>query len=292
MKYGILASLSLLSASACKPANQSFENWSKDSSSYIVSTLSKDLLSYQFDFVYQGNKWNVENDGLLDVKFQALESQKESLGSFSNSGKATASSPRYLVKVVGKEKKINCIASVKSLDGLLPLVCTGDAIDRLVPEDQGDCKAGHSQVTLAKTFGVEFNDTKDVEILVNSVDKDSSYFEQMISLSTGSGQETSKASLVDYLVFENGKLVTPSYIIKKEGDRQLLYLIQADANDETAPTYLIATIEGGASGKKVDNFGRTAYKTKLSKNICVGKLKDGEKLLEGSFLFLPNVSQK
>jgi hypothetical protein len=289
MKYCILASLTVLSVTGCKPANQSFENWSKDSSSYILSTLSKDRSGYQFDFVYQGKNWDVKQSGKLDVKFQALESPKESLGSFSNDGKPTTTSPRYLVKVVAPEKKINCSASVKSLDGLLPLVCTGDTIDRLVPEDQGDCKAGHSQVTLVKTYGVEFDDNKEVQILVNSVDKDSSYFEQMISLNGTSTKDSSKASIVDYLVFENGKLVTPSYIIKKEGDRQLLYLIQADTSDQTAPTYLIATIEG--SGSKVDNLGRIAYKTKVSKNICVGKLKDGSNLQEGSFLFLPSVSR-
>ena len=288
MKYFslLLSTLAIVAASACKPANQSFENWSKTSSSYLVISMKENNLGWQGDFWYQGKQ--VE-PGKYHAYIQSLGNSQESFtGELSMSGTMSTSSPRYAVNVYTDTYK--CSATHKTLLGVVPLICTGDKIDRLVLEDQGDCKAGNSKISLdGKSYEAEFNEKKEVEILITKNQEKFAVFEQMLSVS---GTDSAAASIVDYNVFEAGKLVTPSFMIRSEGDRQLLYLIQADANDATAPTYLIAEIDGNQKPVKELEDGSKAYRTTLKKNICLGKIKNGANTSAGSFLFLPSVTQK
>ena len=286
MKYFSLL-LAIVAGNACKPANQSFENWSKTSSSYLVVSMKENNLGWQYDFWYQGKQLEA---GSYQAYIQSLGNSQESIeGTLSMKGTMSATNPRFAINVY--TDKYNCSASHKTLLGVIPLICTDDKIDRLVLEDQGDCKASNSKISLdGKPYEAEFSEKKAVEILINTNKDHFSVFEQMVSASSES--EDSPTSLVDYNVFKEGKLVTPSFIVRKEGNRQLLYLIQADIKDATAPTYLIAEIDGNQKPIQEFQNGSKAYRTTLKKNICVGKLKNGSHTSGGSFLFLPSVSQK
>lgn len=288
MKYFSLL-LAIFAGNACKPANQSFENWSKTSSSYLVVSMKENNLGWQYDFWYQGKQLEA---GSYQAYIQSLGNSQESIeGTLSMKGTMSATNPRFAINVY--TDKYNCSASHKTLVGVIPLICTDDKIDRLVLENQGDCKASNSKISLdGKPYEAEFSEKKEIEILINTNKDNFSVFEQMVSVSASSGSEGSATSIVDYNVFEEGKLVTPSFIVRKEGGRQLLYLIQADIKDATAPTYLLAEIDGNQKPIQEFQNGSKAYRTTLKKNICLGKLKNRSDSSGGSFLFLPSVSQK
>jgi len=288
MKHSLLLPIVILAFQACKPANQSFENWSKDSSSYLLVSMPEQGLGWQYDFWYQGKQLD---PGTYSAYIQSLGNNQEAIPSLSMNGTMSSTHPRFAINVYSDKYK--CSATHKTLLGVIPLICSDDKIDRLVAEDQGDCKANNSQITLeGKTYEVEFNEKKDVELLINNTQDHFAVFEQMLSLAGSSGSDDLAKSIVDYNVFEDGKLITPSFIVRKEGDRQSLYAIQADEKDDTAPTFLIADIAENSPATHQFPNGTKSYKTTLKKNICVGKLKKGTTYLAGSFLFLPTVFQK
>ena len=309
MKYFLFIA-SIFVIPNCKPRVDSSEKWDRSKSSYLEVPEAADRYSWQYDLFRNGRALPAGSYKVIANSMPSEEEFDEVDIVPTPDGVVTKSNPNYTLTIIPVEDKnhrienVKCNAVNRSLSGTIPLLCQDEDVDWLVDTDAGDCETpNRSSKHGGNLFNAEFNADKSVQVVLSFVsgspilDHVESKFSEPLGLSSGRNRGLAESESNSYVPFSTnayqaGKLISPSVIVRRENNAYRLYLIQADKSTNRAPTYLLSEFKDSDEVKTSSSSReRRTFNTKLSKNICIARLKSNGNFAEfgKAFFMLPEV---